>query len=292
MNQLRHRYRREAPAAFLFLAPSLAGFLLFFIVPFGAVFYYSLIDHPASGNFVGFDNYRMLWQSGSFRKAFINSIVFTGVSVPLLFVVSLWLALLLQKKFPFYQTFRTTFLLPLVVPTASVILVWQSLFHWNGSLNAMLSGWGLTPVDWMNSRWSFVVIVVVFLWKNAGYNLVVFLAGLANIPTEQYEAASLDGAGRWQCFRHITWPGLMPSSFFVTVMSMVQSFKVFRESYMVAGAYPHDSIYTLQHFMNNMFQSLDYPKLTAAAILLLLVIGLAVYVLFWVERQSREALER
>ncbi len=284
------QYRRDAPFVLLFLAPSLAGFLLFFILPFGAVAYYSLIDNPVSGHFVGFENYRILWASGSFRKAFANSLTFAGFGVPLLYAASLGLALLLRGKLPFRQSFRTMFLMPLVVPVASVILVWQTLFHWKGAINGFFLHWGSDPVDWMNTRWALAVMLIVFVWKNVGYNLIIFLAGLSNIPAEQYESASIDGAGAVRQFLHITWPGLAPTSFFVIVMSIVQSFKVFRETYLVAGAYPNDAIYTLQHFMNNMFQSLDYPKLTAAAVLLSIVIGVTVYILFRLERRSREAL--
>ncbi|WP_028612833.1 carbohydrate ABC transporter permease [Paenibacillus harenae] len=292
LKRLGQQYRRDAPFVLLFLAPSLAGFLLFFIIPFGAVAYYSLIDNPVNGNLVGLENYGALWASGSFRKAFINSLMFAGVSVPVVFAASLGLAMLLNGKLPFRQSFRSMFLLPLVVPVASVILVWQLLLQWNGAVNGLLQQWGIDPVDWMNTRWAFAVMLTAFVWKNAGYNLIIFLAGLSNIPAEQYESASIDGAGAIRQFLHITWPGLAPTSFFVIVMSIVSSFKVFRETYLVAGAYPHDSIYTLQHFMNNMFQSLDYPKLTAAAVLLSIVIGATVYVLFWAERQSRRALEQ
>ncbi|WP_221481927.1 carbohydrate ABC transporter permease [Cohnella xylanilytica] len=291
MAPLRSPRLREAAAALTFLGPSLAGFLLFYLVPFGAVVYYSFVDAPIEGRFVGFGNYRTLWESGSFRKAFGNSIAFAGVGVPILFAVSLGLALLLSRAVPLRRTFRTAFLLPLVVPVASIALVWQALFHWDGAINGLLAKWGQSPVDWMNSRWSFAVMVLAYVWKNAGYNLILFLAGLANIPTELREAASIDGAGPWRRFRSITWPGLAPVSFFVVVMSIVASFKVFRETYMVAGSYPNDAIYTLQHFMNNSFQNLDYPKLTSAAVLLALVIGAAVYILFRAERHAREVSE-
>ncbi|OMC67683.1 sugar ABC transporter permease [Paenibacillus sp. FSL H7-0326] len=282
---------REAVAILAFLGPSLAGFLLFFLIPFGAVVYYSFVDSPMQGNFVGLDNYRQLWDSSSFRKAFMNSLLFAATSVPVLFAVSLSLALLLNKAMPLRQTFRTALLLPLVVPVASVVLVWQALFHYNGAFNGLLVNAGLNPIDWMNSRWSFVVMMAVFVWKNTGYNLVLFMAGLANIPAEQHEAASIDGAGTWRHFRSIVWPGLAPVSFFVIIMSIVSSFKVFREAYLVAGAYPHDAIYTLQHFMNNQFYNLDYPKLTSAAVLLALAIGAVVYVLFRAERRFREGME-
>lgn len=289
MPRLRSPSVRESVAALAFLGPSLAGFLLFYLIPFGAVVYYSFVDTPLQGNFVGGDNYRQLWDSASFRKAFGNSLAFAGVGVPVLFAVSLGLALLLNKAMPLRRTFRTLFLLPLVVPVASIALVWQALFHWDGAINGLAASWGLEPVDWMNGRWSFAVMAAVYVWRNVGYNLVLFLAGLANIPAEQLEAASIDGAGPWRRFRSIVWPGLAPVSFFAVVMSIVSSFKVFRETYLVAGAYPHDSIYTLQHFMNNQFQSLDYAKLTSAAVLLALVIGAAVSILFHAERRAREA---
>ncbi|THF78816.1 sugar ABC transporter permease [Cohnella fermenti] len=282
---------REAVAVLAFLGPSLAGFLLFYLIPFGATVYYSLLDTPIQGRFVGLDNYRLLWASASFRKAFVNSLAFAAVSVPALFASSLGLALLLNRAMPLRRLFRTMFLLPLVVPAASIALVWQALFHWNGAINAAAASWGTEPTDWMNTRWAFAVMTVVYIWKNIGYNLVLFLAGLGNIPAEQLEAASIDGAGPWRRFRSIVWPGLAPVSFFAVVMSVVGSFKIFRETYMVAGAYPNDSIYTLQHFMNNQFQSLDYPKLTSAAVLLALVIGLAVAGLFRAESRAREASE-
>lgn len=291
MPKLRQRSLWHGAAVLAFLGPSLAGFLLFYLVPFGAVIYYSFIDTPIQGRFVGFDNYRLLWESASFRKAFGNSLAFAGVSVPILFAVSLALALLLSGALPLRRTFRTVFLLPLVVPVASIALVWQALFHWNGAINGVLAEWGLHKTDWMDTRWSFAVMIAVYIWKNIGYNLVLFLAGLANIPAELREAAAIDGAGPWRRFRSITWPGLMPVSFFAVVMSIVGSFKVFRETYLVAGAYPNDAIYTLQHFMNNSFQNLDYSKLTSAAVQLAIVIGAAVYLLFRAERHVREGAE-
>lgn len=277
---------RSAGIVIAFLGPSLAGFLLFYLLPFGASVYYSFIDTPLQGQFVGLNNYRQLWESASFRMAFVHSLVFTGAGVPLLFAASLLLALLMNGPMPMRGALRTAFLLPLVVPVASIALVWQALFHYDGAINGLLGG---DLVDWMNSRWSFAVMLSVYVWKNTGYNLVLFLAGLANIPQEQHEAAAIDGAGPWRRFRSIVWPGLAPVSFFVVMMSVVSSFKSFRETYLIAGSYPNEAIYTLQHYMNNQFQSLDYAKLTSAAVQLALVIGAAMYVLYRAERRAREA---
>jgi multiple sugar transport system permease protein len=177
------------------------------------------------------------------------------------------------------------FLAPLVIPVASVVLVWQVLFDNNGALNSLLANFGIARVDWLKSDWARYVIMVLFLWKNIGYDMVLFMAALAAVPTEQMESADLDGANAFQKFRHIIWPRLLPTTFFVLIMSIINSFKVFREVYLLAGAYPHDSIYTLQHFMNNMFSSLDYQKLTSAAFIMAAFIAGLVSLLFWLRKR-------
>jgi multiple sugar transport system permease protein len=273
----------------LFLAPSLTGFLVFFFIPFIGGLYYAMVDSPIGGRFVGLDNFRKLLSNESFLKAATNTIRFTTISVPLILVLSLGLALLLAQKIPHSSLFRTIFIMPLVIPVASVVFVWQCLFDYNGWLNGLihsLDGFaGLAPVDWMKTGLARAVVVIVYIWKNIGYNMVLFLAGLQNIPGEYYESAGMDGAGAWRKFRGITLIYLMPTTFFVFVISVINSFKVFRETYLIAGEYPHDSIYMLQHYMNNMFSSLDYQKLTSAAFLMTAVIALLVYLLFSLERR-------
>jgi len=137
----------------------------------------------------------------------------------------------------------------------------------------------------MKTEFARVVVVIVYLWKNIGYNMVLFLAGLQNIPIQYYEAADIDGANNWNKFANITLVYLIPTTFFIFVMSIINSFKVFRETYLISGAYPHDSIYMLQHYMNNMFASLDYQKLTSAAFIMAVFIYILVLLLFKVERK-------
>lgn len=268
-----------------FLAPSLAGFSVFFLLPFGVGFYYSLVDTPVDGTFVGLRNYTELIGNGVFRRAALNTLLFTLVSVPLNMLLSLLLAMLLNRSVYGRNWLRIGFLAPLVIPVASVVLVWQSLFDLNGSVNGLLVAWGAGAVDWMESPMAFWVVVIVYLWKNVGYNMVLFLAGLQNIPGEYYEAASIDGAGRFRQWRTITLVYVTPAAFFVFIMSIVNSFKVFRETYMIAGEYPQERIYMMQHYMNNMFKSLDYQKLTSAAFMMAVVIVALVFVLFTVERR-------
>lgn len=280
----------EGWVAGLFLAPSLIGFAVFFLIPFCIGFTYSLLDAPIDGTFVGLDNYAQLIGSEVFRRAALNTLLFTSISVPLNMLLSLLLAMLLNRSVYLRNWFRIGFLAPLVIPVASVVLVWQVVFDLNGSLNGWLAGMGYEPQDWMESGMAFWVVVIVYLWKNVGYNMVLFLAGLQNIPAEYYEAASIDGAGRFRQWRSITIVCLTPTSFFVFIMSIINSFKVFRETYMIAGEYPQERIYMLQHYMNNMFKSLDYQKLTSAAFLMAVVIVALVFVLFRVERRIAKSL--
>jgi multiple sugar transport system permease protein len=283
--------RRDSSVAWLFLAPSVAGFALFYLIPFGMGVFYSFMDRTVGGQYVGLQNYRELMAGESFRKAATNTFYFSVVSVPLLIVLSLGLALLLNRGLYGQKWLRTAYVLPLVVPVASIILVWQILFDWNGALNAWLSGFGLARVDWMKTEAARNVIMTMYVWKNIGYNVILFLAGLQQIPKDYYETAQLEGAGRLRQFRSITLVYLTSTMFFVVIMSVINSFKVFRETYLIAGPYPHDSIYMLQHFMNNMFLSLDLPKMTAASTLMVGGILLIILGLFAMERRYRRYME-
>jgi multiple sugar transport system permease protein len=285
------RFRtRDIKAAIFFLAPSVTGFLVFFLIPFIGGTYYSLVDSPIAGRFVGLANYINLLNNPVFLKAAGNTLVFSGIYVPLNIVISLVLAILLNKGVYGKSILRTAFIVPLVIPVASVVLVWQVIFDMTGSLNGLLHLMGSGGIDWMRTGWARIVVLIVYLWKNTGYNMVILLAGLQNIPVEYYEAADIDGAGPWRKFRSITLTYLTPTAFFVFIMSIINSFKVFRETYLIAGPYPQEGIYMLQHYMNNMFMSLDYQKLTAAAFLTAVLIFLLILVLFKVERRISSSL--
>ncbi|RUT47584.1 sugar ABC transporter permease [Paenibacillus anaericanus] len=283
--------RKDSSAALMFLVPSGIGFSLFYIIPFAMGVYYSFMDSSIDSQFVGLDNYRELLASESFHKAASNTFNFTAVSVPVMLALSLGLAMLLNQNVYIRSWLRTAYVLPLVVPVASIILIWQILLDWNGSLNAWLSYFGFERVDWMKTDAARTVVIVVYLWKNVGYNIILFLAGLQQIPKDYYETAQVEGAGRFRQFGNITLVYLTPTMFFVIIMSILNSFKVFRETYLIAGDYPHDSIYMLQHYMNNMFMSLDIQKLTAAATIMVGCILLIVSVLFMLERRFRQFME-
>lgn len=283
--------RKNVYYAAIFLGPSLLGFLIFYFLPFITSIYYSLMDSPVNGNFVGMSNYISLLQNSVFLLAGSNTLLFTVISVPLIMLAALALALLLNKAIYFRNQIRMLFISPLVIPVASVVLVWQIVFSNHGVINGFLNLLGLETVDWMDTGWSRAVVIVVYIWKNLGYNIILFLAGLQNIPREYYESSQIDGASAFRRFTSITLVYLTPTTFFVFVMSIINSFKVFRETYLIAGSYPQQSIYMLQHYMNNMFASLNYQKLTSAAFIMAFIITILVVLLFRVERSISKTLE-
>ena len=258
------RWRGRA-LSWAYLAPSLIGVGLFFVLPFGVVIYYSLINNPVQHDFVGYSNFVRTWENNAFQLAARNTLIFSFAAVPLAVVLSLWLAVIMESRIPLKSTFRTFFLSPMMVPIASVILVWQVLFDYNGLVNAVISRIGIGKVDWLKSYYGPVVIILLFLWKNLGYNMILFMSGLSSVPKDQIEVARLESATETQIFWKIKLRYLSSTIMFVIIMSLINSFKVFREVYLLAGNYPFDSLYTMQHYMNNTFQSLDYQKLSSAS---------------------------
>ena len=266
-----------------FLSPSLLGVGIFFILPFCVVVYYSLIDGVGSKNFVFLQNFIKLFDNSAFRLAAKNTLTFSAMAVPLAVVLSMVLALMLESRIPLKSQFRTFFLSPMMVPVASVVLIWQVLFNYNGTINEFLMLFGADKIDWLQSQFAPVVVLLLFLWKNLGYNMILFMAALNNIPKELLEVADVEGASEMYKFFAIKLRYLSPTVLFVTILSLINSFKVFREVYLLAGAYPYETLYTLQHFMNNTFDSLDYQKLSAAAVLMALVMVVIIALLFKAE---------
>jgi multiple sugar transport system permease protein len=283
--------KRDGSFPLLSLLPSLAGVLVFFIIPFFVVIFYAFVDNPISLDFVGFDNFVSVMRNSAFENAARNTLEFSLTAVPLAVVLALFLAMLLDSKLPYVSVFRTFFLSPMMVPVASVVLIWQVVFHQSGTVNQILEMFGFTPVDWFKSDWGLLVVALLFLWKNLGYNMILFLAGLSQIPKDLVEVAKLEGASASYIFFSIKLRYLSPTILFVGIMSLINSFKVFREVYLLTGDYPVNSLYLLQHFMNNTFRTLDYQKLSAAAILMAIVMVLIIGGLFISEDKFGKHLE-
>ena len=284
MKQKSKLVRRETRTAWIFLLPSFLGIFVFVLLPFLDAVRRSFFE-AMGGRFVGFQNYRTVLENEAFLLAVKNTGRFILVCIPLLLLLSLLLSLMMQHRGDF---FKVSFLIPMAIPVASVALLWKIFFHNQGILNHLLIKLGSQPTDWMNTDYAFLVLVFSYLWKNTGYDCVLWLSGLSGIPGSIYEAAAMDGAGAFKKFFYITLPGLLPTLYVAAVMSLVNSFKVFREAYLVAGAYPQNSIYMLQHLLNNWFISLDIQKMCAAAVMLAMVFALFVLLLHGLSRREVE----
>ena len=267
-------------APWLFLAPSLLAVSVLVLIPFLDVVRRSF-SSAMSGRFVGLKNYLAVFQNKAFQLAAANTAKFTLVCIPLLLLFSLFLALLVNALRERRGIFKTSFLIPMAIPVASIVFLWKAVFHKNGIFNWFLSLAGLPAVDWLDSGWAFGVLVFTYLWKNVGYDMILWLSGMAAIPPSLYESAQMDGAGALSRFFRITLPNLTSTAFTVTVLSLLNSFKVFREAYLIGGSYPHESIYLLQHIFNNWFINLDVDKMCAGAVLLAAVVLVLILGLQW-----------
>ena len=281
----RQRTQTITSGGFLFALPGMVGFALFFVCPFLVSVGYAFLDRPVGGAFVGLRNFVSLFTNKAYLLGLQNSLRFIAVSVPLNMGLSLGTALLINRVSRFKKLFSLLFLIPLVIPSGSMAFFWQTVFIRYGALNGSLHAMGLPVANWLDSNLAFVVMTFIFIWKNLGYNMVLFLAGLGSIPKEYHEAAAMDGANPLHAFFRITLPDLAPTAILTLIMSVVNSFKVFKEIYLITGSYPHESIYTLQHFMNNMFTSLNYPRLTTAATVLVSLIAVFTQGLLRLERR-------
>lgn len=253
--------RREAAIGLLLAAPAVMGLLAFLALPFGYTFLRSFTVGLGWGRFVGLENYAQLFGNRLFLLALKNTFLFLLCGLTLILPISLLLSLLLQKTGKWGKGLAMALLFPMVLPVSAIVIVVNLVFAENGLLS-QLTG----PTPWMDSPFAFVILLGLYLWKNVGIGVVILLAGLTTIPGELYESASMDGAGKWARLTKVTLPMLRPELLVVTILSTLNAFKNFREAFVLGGDHPHESIYMLQHFMNNNFENMNFPRLSVAAV--------------------------
>lgn len=263
---------KRSRVGWLFVLPSLAGVMVFYLIPFFDVVRRSFL-RAVGGGFVGLENYYQVLTNQAFRLAAGNTLRFVLICLPLLLALSFGIALLLQGQKKCRELIKSAYLAPLAIPAASVVLLWQLLFDYQGLFNGILNFFHRSTRDWMNEGTAFGVLVFSYIWKNLGYDVVLWLAGLCSIPESIYEAAKVDGAGAVKSLFYITLPNIRPIAFTIVILSFLNSFKVFREAYLVAGNYPQESIYLLQHVFNNWFSELSMDKMAAGSVLLCVVVA-------------------
>lgn len=270
----------------LFLGPSLIIIAVFFFVPVLAAFVMSFTDFDiyALGNFsylrfVGFHNYTELFNDPLFWTALKNTFYFVLVGGPLSVAVSLGTAILLNSKLiRFKGFFRLVYFLPVVTTLVAVSIVWRYFYHPRfGMLNYILSLLGIGQIDWLgNPNFSMPAIILLAVWKNFGYNMIIFIAGLQNIPEELYEAASIEGASAWQCFKSITIPMLAPTSLFVSITTMIGYFQLFAEPYVMTQGGPLNSTMSIVLYMYQegfRWWNIGYSTSIAFALFVIIMIG-------------------
>ena len=279
---------KNALTGYGLIAPLLLGCLIFYGFPFAMVARYSLLKGSGhSQTFIGLVGYGNLFSNDVFQMAMGNTLKFLVVGIGLNLLLAYAIALFLKNRVKKHQALQSVILLPYVMPVVGTVLLVDILFSQAGLGNLLLNALGLPARDWLHSDAAFWVVVLLYLWKNIGYSVILLLSGLATVPDEQYEAASIDGAGGWKLFRYITAPQMWYSVFFAGVFSLINAFKCFREIFLIGGKYPHESIYMLQHFINNCFEKLSYSKMAVASILLTLAVtGLFVLCYYWVDRKE------
>jgi len=285
-------------AAWAFLAPALLVIGAFFFLPVAAALLLSFTDFDIyavgsldNARFVGVRNYVQLLQNPLFWTALKNTLYFALVGGPLSVAVSLGAALLVSAKATRFKSFfRTVYFLPFVTTLVAVAIVWRYLYHPQyGLLNYALAQVGISPVDWLGDpRWAMPAIILMAVWKNFGYNMLIFVAGLQNIPEELYEAARLDGASAIRQFRHVTLPMLGPTLLFVGVITMIGYFQLFAEPYVMTQGGPLRSTTSLVLFMyEEGFRWWRMGFAAAIAFVLFVIILAATLVQFRLQREDR-----
>ena len=288
---------KVATAGWVFAAPALTVIAVFFGLPVLAAFALSLTDFDIYAladldnlRFVGLGNYVALLQNPLFWQALGNTVYFVAVGVPLSIVMSLGAALLLHSRLGYLKpVFRTAYFAPVVTTVVAVAVIWRYLFHTRyGLVNWALSGLGIDPVDWLGDPdWAMPTIILFAVWKNFGYNMIIFLAGLQAIPEDLYEAARIDGASRLRQFWHVTLPMLGPVLLLVGILTMAGYFQLFAEPYVMTQGGPLQSTVSVLYLMyEEGFKWWNLGNASAVAFLLFVLMTAITSALLWFARRQ------
>ena len=262
--------------------PLMLGFLALYVLSFILSIRYSFLKSAFAMEFVGWENYRTVLSNGYFRMAVKNTLIFLAVGVPSLVLLSLALALGLNSVGERFRLLRAAFIVPILIPSAAVIPVFSGLFVNEGGIIRQ----ALTFIGAPEAAITRLPVILIFIWKNCGMNLILLLSALSAVPRDPIRAARIDGAKRFKIFRKIVLPQIAPTLFFVTVFSIVKGLGIFREAYLLYGDYPDTSVYMLQHYMNNHFAKLNYQYLSVGATVFVLILTIVVCLLYRYESRS------
>lgn len=279
--------RNNAVKGYLLVSPMMLGCLVFYAVPFCMVLGYSVKSSAGRrATFVGLENYREMLQNEMFLLACRNTLKFLVIGLPLILFMAYVIALMLKKYVGRYRVLKTVLMFPYIMPVVGTVFLVELLFAENGGASRLLSLLGGGSEKWLETSWAFTVVVVIYLWKNIGYSVILLLSGLITISGDQYDSAQMDGAGSFQKFLYITTPQMWHSVFFALLFSMINAFKCFREIFLIGGKHPNPDIYMLQHFINNSFENFN-NKLSVASVLMFVAVTIVVGIFYsWIRRRE------
>ena len=284
--------KKSAISGILLVLPYTAGFLLFYGYPFVLVLRQSLRRGAGkNAQFVGLEIIADTLRSSGFRLALGNTVKFLAVVLPAILVLSFAVALTLRAQMSSRDVLRSVVLLPYLMPVVGAAFMVDSFLAQGSMLSRLAAAFGGTAQNLLDSPAAFWAVVLLYLWKNTGYSVILLLAGLNTIPPSYYEAAQLDGAGKWQLLRYITMPQMWYSLYLAGVFSLINAFKCFREIFLIGGEHPNRSMYMLQHFINNVFEKMDYSRLSAASMVLFLVLVAVFVASYWFVMRKEAAAE-
>ena len=268
----------------VFLLPGFLGLMMFYIVPFFGGIWYSVTDGSYRNEFVGLQNYINIWKNHMFLMGLKNTMILSLICAPTVWVLSFMIASLLNQLRPAGAFFRNSILLPYLMPSSAMLLIWLLLFDYGGVINRLLAATGLERIIWLEGSALRFPIILLFIWKNLGFAVVIFVAALQAIPEPLYEYARLEGAGFWKQTFGITLPLVVPSAFLIIILEWINAFKIFKEVYFIGGAYPDEAVYTLQNYMNNMYGKLNYQNVTTAAYSFAIIVFAVFGILFLAQK--------
>ena len=284
-NQLSARKKDERIAAYIFTSPAIVLLIAFLVVPMIYTVYYSVFKYqvmrPNDISFIGLDNYTKLFKDAEFWKALRNTFYFTIIVVPVQCVLALALALLVSTRFKGVAVFRTMYFSPQLTSMVVISVLWTVLYNSNpntGLINSILVGFGLQPINFLtNAKTAMNAIIFMSAWQGAGYQMMIFLAGLQGIPKEQYEAASVDGANTWQQFWNITIPNLKGTIKYVIMITMIQAMKLFTQPYVMTQGGPKNSTKTMVYYIYTQgFQKGNFGyACSVAAVFFVIVVAMS-----------------
>lgn len=276
---------KESATGYLLILPLMVGYILFYIAPFLVILYHTV--SRGSLGFVGLDNFLDIFRNRTFKLASGNTVKFLAVGLPMILVLGFAIALLIKQQAKRFPILKSVVMLPYVMPVVGTMILVDVIFTETGLLSRLVEALGWNIPLWLESEHAFWIVILLYLWKNTGYCVVLLLSGLNAIPESHYDAASIDGANGFAKLRYITVPQMWYSVFFAGVFSLINAFKCFREIFLIGGTHPHDSIYILQHYINNCFQKLNMPNLSVASVLILLPLAVIFIVCYrWVMKKE------